>query len=160
MANTTDLLSGDQYMELLIQRQKAWMEAHPDAYNDRFPPLYVWFIKPGDEALVDMASLEHEPTVKREPQPRQYRSAESLRAERDKVQEQIDALWNAGPADRAAANLSPFSRSKAARRAGRRRFEALDREIERGAHLNRRLASLNSRIISAEAREAIDADAG
>jgi hypothetical protein len=76
-----------------------------------------------------------------------------LREERDKVAAQLAAIGDEDCADGAVVNLSPYSRSKAAARAGRRRFERMDRDLERYAALQRRLENLNGRILTAEARE-------
>ena len=168
-------LTGDEYIALLERRRNAWEAANPpraalEASIERikrdfpgmnpvirsdwepWPALLTWFIEDGDEDLVDIP--EQKPQPKRKPKPRVYRSAASLREERDKLVAQRDAITADDEApDRAIANLSPSARSKAARTAGRRRFAKLDRDLEKYANLSRRIASLNSRIINAEARE-------
>lgn len=164
-------MNGDEYMELLEQRRAAWEAAHParEAAEAQiaqikrdFPganpqlkpnwtplrPLLEWFIEPGDEDLVTLP----EPEPKPKPRPRVYRSAASLREEREQVQAQIEALWE-DDGDMAVVNLSPHAKSRAARNAGRRRMANLDREIDLGLRLSRRLQSLDARIASAEARE-------
>lgn len=168
------LLTGDEYMQLLHQRRAEWEAAHParvggalDRIKREHPganpqprpgwstarPLLEWFVRDGDEDLVDMSALESEPQPKRVPRPRVYRSAASLRAERDRVQEQLDAVAGDDSGDMAIVNLSPFSRSRAAAAAGRRRFAKLDRDLERYTRLKRRLERLDSRVDAAEARE-------
>lgn len=154
------LLTGDEYMDLLLSRQAEWTAANPsqEAFTFRRPPLLEWFVRAGDEDLVDLSSLESEPQPKRKPKPRVYRSAASLRDERDRVQAQMDAITRDDNGDMAVVNLSPYSRSRAARRAGVRRFEKLDRDLQRFTQLKRRLDRLDSRIAAAEARESATTD--
>lgn len=175
------LLDGEEYMELLEYRRAEWEAAHPareaaeaqiaqikaefpDANPQIKPklpplrPLLEWFILPGDEDLVDMAALERavapEPAPKRTPRPRVYRSAASLREERDRVQARMDAVAGRGDCgDVAAINISPSSSKPRIAAAGRRRFAQMDRDLEQYGQLAKRLASLNSRIASAEYRE-------
>lgn len=167
-------MTGEEYMQLLEQRRAEWEAAHPareaaEAEIERIkrefpganptlkpgwgPPvaLLEWFVRPGDEDLVDLP--EKQPAPSRTPKPRVYRSAASLIAERDQLQVQRDAIVADDGGDLAETNLSPSSRSRAARSAGRRRFAKLDRDLERVAKLNRRIDSLNSRIARAVARE-------
>lgn len=149
-APLTEPISGEDYITLLLARQAAWIARnHPNGTTR--PPLLEWFIQDGDDAFVILP--ERKPAVKRERTPRVYRSAASLREERDEVQRRIDTFDDGTVPDRAAANLSPYARSKAAARAGRRRFERMDRDLIRFTALCKRLAALNSRIILAEARE-------
>lgn len=61
---------------------------------------------------------------------------------------------NNGPDDRAAANLSPNARSRAARNAGRRRFAQMDRVLERYTRLETKRTRLCGQLARAEAREA------
>lgn len=140
----------DEYMKILVRRQEAWLAAHPRA-SRTFPPLCEWFIRSEDERWIILPKSE--PAPKKERKPRVYRSAESLREERDKVQAKRDAIADAGPYDPAFVNLSPYARDKAAARAGRRRFEKMDRDLQRYAELSNRLDALNFRIRTAEARE-------
>ncbi|MEV0646062.1 hypothetical protein AB0I28_12430 [Phytomonospora sp. NPDC050363] len=172
-------LTRDEYMDLLLARQAEWVAAnpleeaaaatiarikaeYPDAnpqINLRHrPPLLEWFICEGDENLVDIAFLEPEPQPKRDRKPRVYRSAVSLRDERNRVQAQMDAITGDDCGDMAVVNLSPNARSRAARRAGVRRFAKLDRDLQRFTELKRRLDRLNGRIAAAEARESTTTD--
>lgn len=169
-------LTGDEYIELLLSRQAEWIAAnrpqeaaaeaiarikaeYPDAnpqvnFTFRRPPLLEWFIRAGDEDLVDLATLDSEPQPKRAPRPRTYRSAASLREERDQVKARMDAITRDDHGDMAIVNLSPNARSRAARTAGRRRFAQLDRDLERHTQLKSRLDQLDARIAAAERREA------
>lgn len=152
-APITTSMTGDQYMSVLAERQRIYEQAHAKpGPRMRFPALLEWFIQPGEEHLV----LLPEPAPAERParEPRTYRSAESLRQERERVAAEMTRVAGIGDLpDRAAANLSPHSRSRAARNAGRRRFAVMDRALETYARLNRRLAVLNGQIARAEARE-------
>jgi hypothetical protein len=49
------LLTGDQYIELLLKRQAEWVENNPEVYrrNHYHPPLLEWFVRDGDEEIFD-----------------------------------------------------------------------------------------------------------
>ncbi|MBE5502380.1 Uncharacterised protein [Mycobacteroides abscessus subsp. massiliense] len=136
--NRTEKLTGDQYMELLVDRLKKWQADHPQS-DPKYPPLLEWFIREGDEDLVELP----EPKQRPKPTPRTYRSAASLRAERDKLAARNEALFFDGPCDRAAANINTRSR-----------WKKLDSDIAKGAALAKRIRNLEYRIADADAREA------
>ena len=46
-------LTGEQYIAVLLQRQTDWVAAHP---GRRYPPLLEWFVRDGDEHLVDLSA--------------------------------------------------------------------------------------------------------
>ncbi|HEX2297836.1 MAG TPA: hypothetical protein VHH34_04855 [Pseudonocardiaceae bacterium] len=148
-------INGDEYVRtVLVSRQQAWFDAHPEARDRGFPPLLEWFVQAADEQFVRLPDPDPKPS---KPQrPRQYRSAASLRAERDEVEGRMMAVAGAddvGGGDRAIANLSPYARSRAARNAGRRRFAQLDRDLGRYTRLKTRYDALTGRIAAADARE-------
>lgn len=148
-APLSEPISADAYIGVLLARQAAYVaRSFPDGTS--LPPL-EWFIRTEDEAFVILP--ERAPAAKRERTPCVYRSAASLREERDDVQRRIDAFDDGTVPDRAAANLSPNARSRAAARAGRRRFGRMDRDLVRFTALVRRRDALNHRIALAEARE-------
>jgi len=149
-APLTEPIDGDAYIAVLLARQAAWI--HRNGGDRTLPPLLEWFIRAGDEDFVIVP--EEKPTPKRERRPQTYRSAASLIEERDKVQARMDKITGAGSDDPAIVNLSPNARSRAARNAGRRRFEQLDRDLERYTALSNRLERLDYRIKAAQAREA------
>lgn len=148
-------IDGEAYMELLVARQAAWEAGH--FCDDRLRPqswvrpLLEWFIQDGDEKWVTVP--ESKPAPKRVTTPRVYRSAASIREELATVDAQMDRIAGSGSEDNAVVNLSPYSRSRAARSAGRRRFAQLDRDLEQYGELRKRRDALASRLISAEARE-------
>jgi hypothetical protein len=144
-------ISGEDYIALLVARRDAWEARNGGARPYGLPALIEWFIEDGDEKFVQLP--EDKPAPKRERNPRVYRSAASLREERDAVQAKMDAITGEDTTDGAVVNLSPFSRSRAARNAGRRRFAKLDRDLERYTALRTRRDNLNFRIATAEARE-------
>jgi hypothetical protein len=143
-------IDAEDYMQLLLERQAAWEVVHPQ-HQHRFRPLLEWFIASDDEKWVRLP--DSTPVPKRQPTPRVYQSAESIRVELEAVQAQMARIANAGSDDPASVNISPCARSRAARTAGRRRFAQLDRDLERYTSLKRRHALLSGRLVSAEARE-------
>jgi hypothetical protein len=148
-APLSEPIDGEAYIQVLLARQAAWIHRHG---GDRtLPPLLEWFIRAGDEDFVIVPG--EKPAAKRERRPRTYRSAASLREERAEVQRTMDAITGSGSDDPASVNLSPFSRSRAAARAGRARFAKLDRDLERYTALKARADRLDGRIAAAEARE-------
>lgn len=149
-------IDGDTYVrEVLTARQTAYMAAQPTgagAVTTRFPPLLEWFIRDEDVPLVDVPA--EKPAPKRVRTPRVYRSAASIAEELATIEARMAAIAGSGSDDPASVNISPFSRSRAARRAGRARFEKLDRDLERYTALSRRRDSLKGRLATARAREA------
>jgi hypothetical protein len=150
----TEPISGEDYMSVLLARQAAWRDAYTvGGRAPARPPLLEHFVLDADVPFVVVP--DHAPKPKPKPQPRQYRSAESLRAELAKVEATMDRVaGRSDTGDRAAANLSPSARSRAARTAGRRRFAQMDRDLERYTQLRQRASALASQIARAEAREA------
>lgn len=152
----TEPMDAEDYMTLLVARQEQWKRATQarTGLAPRLLPLLEWFVLPGEEALVRLP--ESKPAPRKVRTPRVYRSAASLREERDALLARMERVAGAGVVqDRAAANLSPNSRSKAARRAGVRRFATMDRNLAKYAELQRRVNALNGRIANAEARERV-----
>lgn len=138
-------MTGDEYMTLLLQRQDAWRAANP---GTRLPPLLEWFIRPGDEDR--FTPPKPTPRAPKPPtRPRVYRTAASLTAERDHLQQQADALTGTPINDRAAAGGCGIGIRQAARVQTQQ-----DNQLRRYAALLRRIDSLNQRIRRAQAREA------
>jgi hypothetical protein len=150
LAPLAEPIDAEDYMQVLLDRQAAWEAEHPSQGWVR--PLLEWFIEPGDEKWVRLP--EPAPTAKRQPTPRVYRSAESIRAELADVEARMARVAGEDCGDGAVVNLSPYSRSRAARNAGRRRFEKLDRDLERYSKLKARRDRLAAQLARAEAREA------
>lgn len=144
-------ITGEEYMGVLLARQAAYI-ARNFPNGTSLPPLLEWFIRDEDEPFVILPERALAP--KRESKPRNFTPAAELRRRRDEVQAKLDAFGNDGPADRAMANLSPYARSKSAARAGRKRFEKMDRDLSKYTELRNRLEVLNHRIALQEAREA------
>lgn len=145
-------ISGEDYMLVLAARQAAYEASRPQSGPLlRYPSLLEWFVR--DEDVEYVVLPEPEAAPKRVPTTRVYRSAESIRAELEKVTAQRDAIGGNDIPDRAAANISPFARSKSAARAGRRRFAQMDRDLEKYTRLTRRINQLAGRLVEAEARE-------
>lgn len=149
-ADISGPISVEEYMRVLAARQAAFVAAQSSP-TLRYPPLLKWFIRDEDAAHVVLP--ESAPSPKHVPTPRVYRSAESIRAELEKVTAQRDAIGANDPTDPAAVNISPFSRNKAVARAGRARFARMDRDLERYTRLTQRRDQLAGRLAVAEARE-------
>jgi hypothetical protein len=100
--------------------------------------MLEWFIQAGDEDLVELPA----PSPRPQPQPRRYRSTESLRAERDRLIARRDEITTGAHQDPAMCNLG-----------GRRRWDQLERDIQKVARLTKRIDTLGWRIAAAESRE-------
>jgi hypothetical protein len=148
----TGPISGDDYMLVLAARQAAY-EATRKRSGPLLgcPTLLEWLIRDEDVEFVVLPEPVVQP--KRTPTPRVYRSAASIRAKLAKATAQRDAIGSSDIPDRAAANISPFARSKAAASAGRRRFAQMDRDLQNYTRLTKLIDRLSSQLINAEARE-------
>jgi hypothetical protein len=90
-----------------------------------------------------------EPTSRREP-----RDAASIREEITRLEQEMNRVAGVDAnEDNAIVNLSPNSRSRAARNAGRRRFATMDRDLARYTELRQRRDNLRSQLARTEARE-------
>lgn len=101
----TDLLTPNQYMDLLLARRAAHEARH--GRRPGFPALLDWFIEPGDEDLVDMATLVPAQRVetKRPTRPRRYRPASYWRDRLERItarMERINGTTRHETTDRAA----------------------------------------------------------
>ncbi|OKH83328.1 hypothetical protein EB73_07125 [Mycobacterium sp. SWH-M3] len=143
-------------MELLTQRMTEYMEAQqrkadanpaPD-HRPRLPllpPLITWFIRDGDENLVDLP----EPQPKPKPQPRQYRPASYWRAQVERIEAQMSAVAaRADVGDRAAAGGCALGPKRTARHQKR-----ADAALTQYVALSKKLSRAKGRLCSAEARE-------
>ncbi|MEQ7847761.1 hypothetical protein [Nocardioides kribbensis] len=140
-------MTGDEYMDLLLERQAEWERKH--AGDPRRPwarPLLEWFIREGDDLL--FTPPEEQPQPKRATQSRVYRSAASLRAERDRLVTQRAPLLTPILTDRAAAGGVALGPKRTARVQAQE-----DRRLQRYVSLTRRIEALETRIQRAEARE-------
>lgn len=145
-------ISSEDYVKVLASRRAAYESARKRTGPLlRYPTLLEWFVRDEDVQYVVLPEPVAQP--KRTPKPRVYRTAESIRAELEKTTAERDAIGSGDIPDRAAANLSPHARSKAAARAGRRRFDRMDRDLERYVQLSKRIDALAARLAQAEVRE-------
>lgn len=152
----THVVTGDEYMEILLKRQAAFtahIAEHGGGVKLRYPPLLEWFVRDADADFVrlpDQAPAPPKPT----PKPRVYRTAASIRAELASVEARMaQVAGRTDYGDTAAANLSPNARSRAARTAGRKRFDQMDRDLATYTRLDQRRQRLAGRLRAAEARE-------
>lgn len=133
-------MTGDEYVTVLLERQQ--QHCAKRGITGPYRPLLEWFIRPGDEDMVD---LPVEPAaLKLAPTPRRYRSAASLRAERDRLVARRGRLGRPDTDDPAAV--------RAGHRQVTRQAARLDRELRRYVTLDGRISYLNHRLDLALAR--------
>ena len=87
-------LTPDQYMALLVERQAAHCAEH-GPHRPGHPALLEWFVREGDEDLVDLAAIEAgvEPgKPKRETRPRSYRPASHWRGKIERIDARLNRL--------------------------------------------------------------------
>lgn len=145
-------MTGDEYMAVLLERSDVYMASFDGKpFRPKFPPLLEWFIRPGDEALVELPAEELQPKPVRKPRQRKPVDVEALKARREQLAAKRDRIAGHDTGDRAAANLSTQSRHRAARTAGRRRFAQMDRDLEAFTRLTKQIEQLDSRIARAGA---------
>ncbi len=149
-APLSEPIDGEAYIEILLARQAAYVSRN-FPYGTHVMPLLESFVR--DEDIPFVIVPEPVTPPKHTPVPRVYRSVESIRAELAKVTAQRAAIGGSDIPDRAAANISPFAKSKAAARAGRRRFAQMDRDLEKYVALTKRIENLTFILLMAEARE-------
>lgn len=151
----TTLLTPDQYMDLLLERQAEYVAQNGPAILG-FPPLLDWFIRDGDEALVDMDAIEAADAVVMErpaPKPRRYRPASYWRDELDRVTARMNAISGVqrhatdDPAAYGGVGISQTARQR------RKYGESLDRTAAEWVRLEARRSHAVSMLRKAEARE-------
>lgn len=141
MPNANGRLSGDEYMALLQQRMDEWLAASSATMNPKFPPLFQWFVRDGDEDLVDPAILAApEPRPKPVRQPRYYRPASYWQEQVERIEAQRAALAEPLITDRAAAGGVALGPKRTARiqklEDGRlRRYVALEPKLQHAQHM-------------------------
>lgn len=161
-----DLLTGDQYIELLLERQAAWERENPATANVQpwVRPLLDWFVREGDERLVHPEVLKRAPQPKRAPTPI---PAATIRAKRDRVQMRLDQAHTARAraerlaeaATEARGGLNSFGGSgpqTAARKVRSmqdRAYRAISDAEARIERWTAALARYDARLAKAEARE-------
>lgn len=150
-------MSMDEYMDLLVQRMNEYMEprqrraAETAASLGRpvlplLPPLLAWFIRDGDEHLVELPK----PTPKSKPEPRYYRPASYWQERVTRIEEQMAATAaRADVGDRAAAGGCALGRKGTALHQKR-----ADTALQRYSALAKKLAHAKGMLRSAQAREA------
>lgn len=152
----TSRLTGDEYMAVLLDRQATYEAEQAAQHTDDIRPhswarpLLEWFIRPGDELLFTPPAPVPQP--KRETTPRVYRTAASLRVERDRLAAEAARLTTPLSSDRAASGGVALGRKRTARLIARQ-----DRRLRRYVALDHRIRALDDRIARAERREAKEA---
>lgn len=148
-------LTGDEYMELLVQRQTEFMnlrrrQALAVADSGRptlplLPPLLEWFIRAGDEHLVQLP----EPAPKRKPEPRYYRPASYWRTRIVELEARMSATAaRADVGDRAAAGGCALGPKRTARHQ-----KHAETALVRYVALEKKLSHAKTMLHSAETRE-------
>lgn len=150
MNTTARRLTGDEYMALLQQRADEWMAANSATMRPKYPPLLTWFVRDGDEDLVDPAILAApEPQPKPTRRPRHYRPASYWRDQIERLEASMAALAEPIIQDRAAAGGEALGPKRTARVQARE-----DSRVRRYVEQQRRLEHARHMLRSAEAREA------
>ncbi len=143
-------MSLDEYMELLAARSAEWRAANPPREGVTpkpwIMPLLTWFIRDGDEELVE---LPPEPEPKPKPKPRYYRPASYWRARCEALKPQMAALAEPIIPDRAAAGGVALGPRRTARV---QKLE--DGRLQRYTALSRKLEHAQRMLRAAETREA------
>ena len=145
-----DLLTPNEYMDLLLERQAA----DPGPRVMGFPPLLEWFIRDGDEHLVDMAAVEtYGEPEKRPTKPRTYRPASHWRNVIERTQKRMDAINGTqrhdttDPAAYGGVGVRQTARQK------RKHWARMDSVAAEYVRLDARLRHAKSMLRKAEARE-------
>jgi hypothetical protein len=150
----SEKLTGDEYMELLQRRLDEYVKAQRERIAasgvtprlSPFPPLLTWFIRPGDEDLVELPP-DPAPKVR---EPRQYRPASYWRERVAAIEAEMEAVAaRASVGDRAAAGGCALGPKRTAAHQ-KRADQALSRYVE----LDKKLQVAKGRLCSAQAREA------
>lgn len=150
-----------EYIDVLLTRQAAYAAEHPPVPGREWArPLLDWFIEDDDE-VEGITYDVVEPTPAATPQRRDRRPEYRARLDRNRarlqlIEQRLAALVGDG-GDPAQVNISPYSRSRAAAAAGRRRYATLDRNLDRtsrlldtAAHLRHKIALDEQRLTRAE----------
>ena len=130
----TDLLSPNAYMDLLLERQREYEQEHPPVGWVRTLP--TWFIRDGDEHLVDMAAIE------------------AANAAVERVEKRMDAINGyqrhdtTDPAAYGGVGVRQTARQR------RQHWQRIDSVAAEYVRLEKRLAHATSMLRKAERREA------
>ncbi|WP_029923914.1 hypothetical protein [Nocardia otitidiscaviarum] len=141
----TERMTLDEYMLVLKQRADEWTAAQTKP-NLRFPPLLEWFIRDGDEDMVELP--EQAPKPERERKARYYRPASYWRNEIQRLESLMAPLTEPLISDRAAAGGVALGRKRTARIQARE-----DGRLARYVALRKRWEHAQCMLRSAEARE-------
>lgn len=151
-----DLLTPEQYMDLLLERQAEYDAQHPRVLG--FPPLLDWFIRDGDEHIVDMdainrANAAHDRVEKRPTRPRYYKPASHWRTVVDTTQKRMDVIngvqrhATTDPAAYGGVGVRQTARQK------RKHWERIDNAASEYVRLEARLKHAKTMLRRAEERE-------
>ena len=141
-------------MELLLERQAAYVAEHPPSPS-WLVPLLEWFIRDGDEQLVDMAAIAKADTQppRPAPKPRTYRPASHWRARLERLDAELAALdpgprhGTTDPAAHGGIGIRQTARQE------RQWAARIDRTAARYVALSRERAEVAAKLTRAERRE-------
>lgn len=88
-ARATPHLTGDEYMDLLVERQAAYVAAHPPL-QPWAAPLLEWFVLPGDEEIFTPPKAT--PRQRPARRPRTYRPASHWREKLERLDAALASL--------------------------------------------------------------------
>lgn len=134
-------MTPDEYMQVLLDRQTEYMAGSLPMLG--FPPLLDWFIRDGDEDLVDMAAIDRINAATYDcPRPVKHVTAETIkgrllrnRASLTVQEQQLQALTAGARADNATINI-PFHK----------RSGNIDAQVVKAVRLAGRIAELDHKI--------------
>lgn len=150
-----NLLSPNAYMDLLLERQREYEQEHPPVGWVRTLP--TWFIRDGDEHLVDMAAVEaaNAAVEKRPTKPRRYKPASHWRDVIDRTQKRMDVINGyqrhdtTDPAAYGGVGVRQTERQR------RKHWQRIDSAAAEYVRLEKRLEHATSMLRKAEQREAL-----
>lgn len=151
-ASASPVLTGDEYMALLVERREAYYAEHGQPRLG-FPALLEWFIRDGDEEL--FTPPEPTPQPKREAKPRTYLPASHWRERLARVEArmaQIDGSTRRHDTDDPAAYGGIGVRQTA--RQQRQHWNRIDRAAAEMVRLEQRRKEYAGKLARAEQREA------
>ncbi len=148
-------MSPDEYMDLLVQRREDYYAEHGQPAPG-FPALPEWFIRDGDEHLVDMDAIEQANRAEQprpERKPRNYKPASHWREVLERIDARLAAL-DPGPrhgtTDPAAHGGIGIRQTPRQQRAW---GDRIDKTAAEHVRLTRRRAEVAARLARAEKRE-------
>ena len=149
----TRLLTPSEYADVLAARKAEYDAEHPPTPGR--PTMLSWFIRDGDEDMVDMGAVETANRAAEDdkpPTPRTYRPAWQWRSSLNRVEARMAAINGTGRREGEAASFIGVGRPETARQRARR-GAAIDSAAAEYVRLERERRRLHSKWCAALARE-------